>query len=42
MHWGDQPIETRIVGGRIIDPGRFDGTTDILVEDEKICRDRLT
>lgn len=30
-------MQTRIVGGRIIDPGHFDGTADILVEDGKIA-----
>lgn len=37
MRWGEQPIQNRIVGGRIIVPGHFGGTTDILVEDGKIA-----
>jgi dihydroorotase len=31
-------MQIRIAGGRIIDPGHFDGTADIVVEDGKIAR----
>jgi dihydroorotase len=31
-------MQMRIAGGRIIDPGHFDGTADIVVEDGKISR----
>ncbi len=31
-------MQIRINGGRIIDPGHFDGTADIVVEDGKIAR----
>ncbi|MEE4266382.1 MAG: dihydroorotase [Desulfobacteraceae bacterium] len=31
-------MQIRIAGGRIIDPGHFDGTADIVVEDGKISR----
>lgn len=31
-------MQIRITGGRIIDPGHFDGTADIFVEDGKITR----
>ena len=31
-------MQIRITGGRVIDPGHFDGTADIVVEDGKIAR----
>jgi dihydroorotase len=31
-------MQIRITGGRIIDPGHFDGTADIVIEDGKIAR----
>ena len=31
-------MQIRITGGRVIDPGHFDGTADIIVEDGKIAR----
>ena len=31
-------MQIRITGGRIIDPGHFDGIADIVVEDGKIAR----
>jgi hypothetical protein len=42
MHWGDQPIQNRIVGSRIIDPGHFDGTTEILDQNGKISENLIT
>ena len=31
-------MQIRITGGRVVDPGHFDGTADIIVEDGKIAR----
>ena len=31
-------MQIRITGGRVIDPGHFDGSADIIVEDGKIAR----
>jgi dihydroorotase len=31
-------MQIRIAGGRVVDPGHFDGTADIIVEDGKIAR----
>ena len=31
-------MHIRITGGRVIDPGHFDGTADVIIEDGKIVR----